>query len=308
FPTISKPTVAFGKLQPQSFPENAVNENFTYSIDTLTGNLPNLSDQTRIYKMQPFVPDLLTVNKFQEKVMHTGFQSGYTAISDRIFEWKSYPDRVGVEKRIRVNIVNGNFTITSPYMSDSDILKGRNLPSIPKAIDYATNMLNNMQMMPDDIDLSKTKTNLFSIQNGSLVTSTSLSNSQIIEVNYYQKDINKLPVFYEKPNSSNISILIAGGPPQSQIVGANFIHQSILDQYSTYPIKTANQAFEELKKGNAYIASYFGKNTNISINNVFLVYYIGSQAQDFLMPVIVFEGSNGFFAYVPAVTDEWINK
>lgn len=303
-----KPTIAFGILSPQTFPQNSVNQNFTYSINTLTGTLPQFSDQTKIYRMEPFQPDLLAVNKFEEKVTNTGFQKGYIAISDKVFEWKSNTNFGGIDKRIRINIVNNNFTITSLYTSDKDVLTGLHLPDQIKAIDLAENMLNDMTIMPEDIDLAKTKTNLFSIKNGSLFTATSLSNAQIIEVNFFQKDINKLPVYYEKPNTSNISILIGGGGYQGQIVGASFIHQAVSDQASTYPIKNAGKAYEELKQGKAYIASYFGTTANVSINNVFLAYYISSQAQDFLMPIIVFEGSDGFFAYVPAITDEWISK
>ena len=36
--------------------------------------------------------------------------------------------------------------------------------------------------------------------------------------------------------------------------------------------------------------------------------YLENKEQNFLMPVVVFEGDNGFIAYVSAVTDEWINK
>lgn len=302
------PTVAFGKLQAQGFPANAVNKTFSYTNNTLTGTLPTLPDQVRVYRMKPIKPDLLAVNKYQEKVINVGFAAGYTPVSDKVFEWKNNTNLGGIDRRIRVNIVNENFTITSPYMTDSAVLKAVNLPSVSRAKEIATDFLNGMGVMPSDVNLENIKTNLFSIQNNSLVTSTSLSNSQIIEVNFYQKDVNKLPVFYEKPNSSNISILVAGGDNLPQIVGASFIYQAVADDSSTYSIISSNQAFDKLKKGDGYIASYFGNNTNISITNVFLAYYIGSQAQDFLMPIVVFEGTDGFFAYVPAVKDEWINK
>ncbi len=304
-----KPTVSFGKLQPQVFPKNATNTTLNYSINTLTGNLPAFTDQVKIYRIQESQPDLLAIDKFQSKVKEIGFIPQYTAISDKIFEWKSDPNQGGIDKTIRVNIVNGNFTITSPYLSDKDLLAGKNLSDQKNAIDIAGGMLSDMQMVPDDVDLSKNTTNLFSINsNGSFSQATSLSNAQIIEVSFYQNDIDKLPIFYEKPDSSNINFLIGGGTNRAEIVAVNYVHQAPSDQYSTYPIKTTNQAFEDLKKGNSYIASYFGNSSNINITDVTLGYYIGTTPQDFLMPVFVFTGDNGFKAYVPAVTDEWINK
>ena len=47
---------------------------------------------------------------------------------------------------------------------------------------------------------------------------------------------------------------------------------------------------------------------NVEINNVFPAYYVSTKTQVYLMPIFVFQGSNNFYAYVPAVTDEWINK
>ncbi len=95
---------------------------------------------------------------------------------------------------------------------------------------------------------------------------------------------------------------------QLQIVDGHFFHQNISTKFSTYPLKTADQAFSELKDQKAYIASYYGNNNNVSIKNVFLAFYMEDAPQDYLMPIIIFEGDNGFFAYVSAITDEWINK
>ena len=309
YPTpLPNPTVSFGKLQPQVFPINVTDKILNYSINTLTGGLPQSPNQAKVYVMQTIQPDLLAVNKFEQKATAIDFTPGYTTVSDKVFEWKSSKRYGEIDKRIRTNIVNGSFTITSDYINDKDVLSSKNLPTQTKATSRAQEMLQNMLMIPDDIDLSKNKTNLFFIYKGSLFTASSLSNAQIIEVNFYQKDINKLPIYYEKPFSSNISILIAGGSWREQIVGTNYMHQAVSDQSSTYPIKSSGQAFEDLKKGNAYIASYFGNSANINISDVFLAYYIGTNPQDFLMPIYVFKGDDGFTAYVPTITDEWINK
>ncbi|HYM64959.1 MAG TPA: hypothetical protein VES68_00520 [Candidatus Sulfotelmatobacter sp.] len=305
-----KPLVAFDKLQPQVFPQNVTDKALTYSVNTVTGNLPQFPNQTKVYRMKPIRPDLLAVNKFQDKITQVGYLSGYTTVSDKVFEWKSSP-RIGeLDKRIRTNVVDGSFTITSLYSTDADVLAAKSLPNQDKAIKKAQEFLQNMQMIPDDIDLSKNKTILFFITDRGLSSATSLSNAQIIEVNFFQKDVNSLQIYYEKPFSSNISILMASGGinvQDGQIVGASYINQQVSDESSTYPIKTTNQAFEELKQGRAYIASYFGSSSSINITDISLGYYIGSQPQDFLMPIFVFKGDDGFTAYVPAVTDELIN-
>lgn len=303
-----KPTVAFDKLPLPSFPQNVTSLKLNYSLNTLTGQLPSLPNIARVYRIQPIQPDLLALSKFNGQVGSIGFSLGYTALSDKVFEWKNNNNLSNLDRRLRFNIVNYSFTIVSPYTSDEGILSAKNLPTQKDARRIAQNTLENIQKLPSDLDLSKTKVNLFSIKNGGLFPATSISNTQIIEVAFVQNDLDKLPIFYENPNSSNIRVLIAGGDFQGQVVGADYSYQKISNDFSTYPIKTSAEAYNDLKQGNGYISSYDGSSSNVLINNVFLAYYMGNQPQDFILPIYVFQGNDNFYAYVSAVKDEWINK
>ena len=105
-----------------------------------------------------------------------------------------------------------------------------------------------------------------------------------------------------------MNVTVAGGKEGGQIVDARFAYQAVDQENSTYPIKTATQAYEELKKGTAYIASADPGTDKISIKKVYVAYFFPGRQQYFLTPVIVFEGTNNFVAYVPAVKDEWFDK
>ena len=302
------PTEAFGKLPPQAFPQNATDMNLSYSINTVTGSLPaNFPTQAKVYRIQLNQPDLLGADKFDKKAQSIGFGMGYTAISDKIFEWKSSTYNIGIPKVLDANITNGDFTISSAYLTDQNIINANNLPDQAHAIAMAQKMLSSMNILSDDLDMNKTKTNLWSITNGALSPASSLSVAQIVEVDFVQKDVDKLPIFYDNPNSSNMSILISGGQAP-QIVAANFVHQAISDQFATYPLKPVSQAYDILTQGGGYIASYTGNSPSVQITDVVLGYYMSSQPQDFLMPVYIFEGTGNFYAYVPALTDVSINK
>jgi len=304
FPTPPpKPTVAFGKLTPQVFPKNATEQTLVYSLNTLTGTLPKLPDQAKVFKIQAYTPDLLGLSKAKEIVTSAGFTQGPNKISDTLFEW-SDPNTANLSRKIKINIINYDFNITSDYLNNPAITSGQGLPDQNKAINDAQDLLQSLNSLPSDIDQTKTQANLFSLKNGSLASATSLSNAQVIRVVFHQQDVDKFPIYYEKPDSSNINVLIGAG---DKILEAGYIHQAITDEFSTYPLKTAQQIYDELKQGKGYIASYNGS-ANVSITNVFLAYYIGSQPQEYLMPVLVFEGNNNFAAYVPAITDGWINK
>ena len=112
-------------------------------------------------------------------------------------------------------------------------------------------------------------------------------------------------MYYPRPPYSTINFLIVGDTIDP-VVEAQFFHQDIAETGETYPIKTADQAFEELRNGKGYIASFFGTSTTVKIKDVTLGYYISDRPQEYLMPIIVFHGDNDFIAYVSAVQNTWI--
>jgi hypothetical protein len=126
-------------------------------------------------------------------------------------------------------------------------------------------------------------------------------------VDFFQKDMNNLPIYYEKGASTTFDFLV-GKNGEQQILEATYIHKDISDVSSTYAIKTAQEAYSELQNGKVYIIDNDQNTANVTIKNVYLGYYIGEVDQNFLMPIIVFEGSNNFLAYVSAVRDEWIGN
>ncbi|MBI2195897.1 MAG: hypothetical protein HYU48_02530, partial [Candidatus Levybacteria bacterium] len=206
------------------------------------------------------------------------------------------------------NIFSSDFNIQSPFLSDSKVLSASNLPNETAAVSIAQDFLSDLSSMPEDIDLEKSKATLLSIKNGSLVPSVSLSSTQVIEVSLFQRDLNGLPVVYPDAKASTINVFVAGGERGPQVVQVDFFHQNITNEKATYPIMTSQESFDKLKNGEVYIASYDGQSKNISINKVFLAYYLGGEAQEFVLPVVVFAGTNGFTAYTTAVKDEWIQK
>lgn len=301
------PTVQFDKLPSLKFPDNATNPpvgGFTYRLNTLSGQLPTLPTQTLVYKIVKPEPSLLALQKAQEKVAKIGFNSSPIRIQNALYQWANQDTP---PKKLLLDITSFNFSLSSDFVSDQDIPSAKNLPDENGAIETAKNFFSNISF-PDDIDTQKTKTTLLKIASGKLTDATSLSTTQVIRVDFFQKDVDKLPLYYPNPQNSIMYALIAAGSSQPQIVEAKFFHHNISEVSSTYPIKTAEEAFSELKNKKAYIASYFGSDANIAIKDVSLGYYLSDEEQNYLLPIIVFEGNNGFFAYVEALRDEWVEK
>ncbi len=308
YPTpLPAPTVSFGKLKAIDFPTTATNKPLTYIVDTLSGTLSAFPDRMIVYKTNENEPNLLDLSQAQNSASRIGFASSGNLVSDTLYQWKeqTYPIRI-----LTLDIVSRNFDLTSDYLSSpSSTLITRRKLNENDAIDAARALFVNMSSFPDDIDETKTKTTLLTINNSQLIPVKNLSAAQIIRVDFFQKDIDKFPIYYSYPSNSAINAFIVGGDSAPYIVEAHYFHQTpINEQTATYPIKTAGEAYDEMMNGKSYIASYNGNNTKIKITNNFLGYLALDKKQEFLMPIIIFEGENGFFAYVSAVRDEWINK
>lgn len=299
------PTVGFGKLPTIEFPTGKYIKTYNYSLDTLTGEYPEFPDKIKVFQMVPSEGDLLALKKTQDKLAKVSFYSKPVKISKDVYKWN---DGSKIMREISYNLLTSDFTLTSSYLSDSSVLGARNLPDSENAKTIAQSFLANMDSFPTDIDTTKTQAYLYAINGNQLVGSSSLSGSQIVQVHFFQSDVDKKKIYYSVPGGSMVYVSVASGDYGPQIVAVNFSHQYVSDKSETYPLKSAKEALNQLKSGGGYIALYNGNDEDISVKNISLGYYIGENKQDYLMPIIIFEGEDNFVAYVSAVKDGWLNN
>lgn len=293
------PDASFGKLPPISFPDQQ-KESIKYSLDTISGFLPSFSDRAKVYKITAQPPTLLALDKTEQKVAQLGFTSKGTKIAEDIYQWVDQGSEL--QRQITINIFSSDFTLSSPYLVTPS-LQTLNNTDQEKIIELAKSFLSSISLLPQDLDETKTKTTFYSIQKSELVLAPEIENAKIAKVDFFQKDIDNLPI-----HSSAINFLIGKENNSLKVVDVRYFHKNISDISSTYAIKSSQDAFSRLKKGEAYIALNPQDTNEVVIKNAYLGYYIGEDKQEFLMPIIVFEGENDFLAYVSAVRDEWINN
>lgn len=283
------PQASFGKLFPIPFP-NQSKENIIYSLDTVSGFLPNFGDRAKVYKKVMAPPTLLAFDKAKEKVGRLGFNPNGIKISEDVYQWT---DQSSLQRRITMNIFSSDFTLSSIYLTLPSL---QNFSNEEEAIVIRTarSFLEDMSSSQLDFDEEKTKV-------------TKISDAKIIKVDFFQKDIEGLPIYYEKGISSTINVSVAKDNGL-KIVEAHYSNSKISQESSTYAIKSSLQAFEELKKGRGYVAYKPEGIVEITIEKVLLGYYIGDDHQDFLLPIYIFLGDNDFTAYVSAVRDQWISN
>ena len=299
------PEASFGKLPPIPFP-NQTKEAITYSLDTISGSLPTFSDRTRVYKTISNPPTLLGLDKTRKKVSKIGFSSSGTQVSEDTYRWENLTK--SFSGTITMNIFSSDFTLSSSYLSSETLQLFSKSDERNSAVDVAKTFIKNMSLFPQDIDESKTKTTLYSVANMTIVPTSKISNTKIVKVDFFQKDLNGLPIYYDKGGSSTIDFLIGKENKIMRVVEARFFHKDISEIFSAYALKTAEQAYSELQQGQAYIAYKPANAVSFIIKKVFLGYYAGENPQEFMMPIVIFEGNDNFLAYVSAVRDEWVSK
>lgn len=301
FPTPpSPPTVSFGKLPPVDFPQGITNKKLTFKIDTLSGTIPQFSDRATIYETVSSQQNLLSLKRTQDKVAPLGFKNSPIALSDSQYKWQSQDG----SKILIFDILTHNFTyrVTSPTKENIYIRSSQQDKEV--ALKVAQKFIEQFTDFPKDIDTGKSTTHMLVYKNNSLQEASSIGNTKIIRVDFFQKNIDDFPLFFPTPPYSSMYVIVAGSETEPIITDSSFFYFSV-DKSATYPIKKASAALEELKKGNAYVARYDGISEDIAIKNVQLGYYVSGQTQAFLMPIFEFVG-NGFAAYVSAVNDEWL--
>ncbi|MGB6838799.1 MAG: hypothetical protein WBD86_02330 [Microgenomates group bacterium] len=299
------PTVTFGKLPKLAFPEKEIPENLNFTLETPEGGLPTLPEQAKVYFMPKPVQTQLNLELAKDKASNLGFSSEAQQISQTLYR---FPHKKS-PSILEMNIITGIFSISYDLSKDSSPLERR-----PSASEIAAaqirSYLSSANLLPEDLT-GPTAHQFLKIEEGNFSNALSLSEANLIKIYLFRKSFDNLPSLTPEPNQSNVWFMVSGARErEKQIIAAECYYFPIdEDKSSTYPIKLAENAWEELKAGNGYIANLgLNEEGNITIRRVYLAYYDAGVVAEFYQPIVVFEGDNGFAAYVPAVTPEYYGE
>ena len=306
-PAPPPPTVKFGKLTKIPFPTKATTPKFTYTLETPEGGLPtNIPNQAKVYFMPKISANLLALDAAKEKAKSLNFTSDAQQVSDIIYKFGN----PNVPSMLEMNIITGTFSISYDLTSDRSPISSRP-PVAEVAASEFRSALSSANVLPDDLS-GPTTHNFLKLSGGNLITALSLSESDVVKINLFRKNYDNLPSMTGDPNEANVWALIGGSTSRDQQIIAAEYHYHPVDesQFSTYPIKTPTQAFTELQSGQPFIADA-GLNKdggNLKIRRIYLAYFDPEQESDFYQPIYVFEGDNGFTAYIPAITPDYYGE
>ncbi|KKW09796.1 MAG: hypothetical protein UY49_C0038G0005 [Microgenomates group bacterium GW2011_GWC1_49_7] len=304
-PKAPPPNNAFGKLPAIKFPAVATpSAQLVLQLETIQGAVPKASESAAVYFMPKTAPNLLSLNKAQEFATRLEFNPAPIQESKNIYRFN---DAQFPLRRLRYDIVSGNFILRYAFERDPSVFVEKNLPLSEAAKIEAMNLLQSYDLYQTDLEEGATIVTFWRLQGEQLVPTSSLSQADAVRVDFFRKPIADAKIFTPVPDEAPVSLMLSGSAnAKKHMLQFAYTFWPIDYQTSaTYALKTSDEAWAELQATKSYIARYPTGGGTAVVRNVYVGYYDSFEPQTYLQPIFVFEGDNGFLAYVPAVAAPW---
>ncbi len=219
---------------------------------------------------------------------------------------------------LEINIVTGAFMFKRQWQADPSLIVNKRFVGDRQVVTDAQNFMRQAGIYEDDL-VGEEKTRYFRVTGDQLIGANSLSEADFVEVELFRKPINLIdakkkvvasyPFLTPDPLKGVVAILVSGtADDKKKIINVDYRYVTVnYEVVGSYPLKTVELAWEELKSGSGYIASFNGSGKAV-VRRVGLGYYDAAGDQSYTMPIYVFRGDNDLVAYVSAVDESEIKK
>lgn len=299
------PNHAFGKLPSLKFPESSTpSATLNFKLETIEGRMPTASTSAAVYFMPKKPANLLALTQTQEFVQRLGFNPTPIQESKNIYRFN---DPEITLRTLRYDIVSDNFSLRYTFEQDPGLFADKNLPFADAAESEALSILQTYNRYLADFVGGRIVVSFLRFTNAQLASTPSFSQADAVRVDFFRRNVGNTRVVTPLPNQGPISLIFSGSRMSKKRL-LHFIYNYWPIDYeifATYSLKTTQQAWTELQNSQGYLARYPTNSNNITIRNIYLAYYDTYDPQTYLQPVFVFEGDDGFLAYVSAINPSW---
>lgn len=295
-----KPDVKFNILpRPNLFFNLASSSDFTYDLVTKTGSLPtNFPKIMKVYFISKLGTTLLAPNRASNLAQKFNFKNGPEIVQPTLYR---FTDDQGGE--INIDLDGGNFNFERKLATEGGSVKDEIIADRGKLVEEFKNFLSSKGLLVEQLINGRASVSY---------DNPSQQESQTALVSLWQEDLQEgstnYPLVTTKFTEGLIKTTITKYQDETnKYLSLNYVFWSIdQNNFATYPIKSAVDAFSELKegRGSVVIKPPFPQ---VSISSVYLAYLVTDEYSPYLQPVYVFEGE-GFAALLPAITDSYLSK
>ncbi len=293
----------FGKLSSIKL-NNLISKKFDYILDTVEGEPISASASAKVYLLPPSTP-LLT---YRERVYLLAKNLGFDVEKTKY----QLEDREAVFKEngrsLRIDISNFNFTYQLDLGEEQSFLLDYYIPKREEVESRAKDYLKNLGRYPNELALGKI--NIIYLKYDPLTKTMIIvdqpSYANLVEVDFYRQEIDGIPVVSPTYFNSQNYLIFGFSQKEIKLIKAQIrFYERSEQEFGIYPIKSGQEAWQDLVEGKGLIVSAPEGVAKIKIKKMFFAYLDPDIYQDYLQPVYVFLGENNFVGYVPAVIREY---
>lgn len=306
------PAAEFGLLKPIVWPKST--KKAEYELQTPDGTTGRFTDRMKVFFVPEKKSSFADVDKATEIARKFDFLFEPTQLNSKTYRWTNQDP---IPQSLEVNIVTHSFTLKKQWSADPTLVTQKKFTSDKEEIMDAQSVLRAAQLLSPDLSGNE-RVSYWRAQGSKLVTAVSLSEADFVRVDFYRKPweekglSSKTGTSYSfmpmSPERGLAYVLLAGSSDtKKRVLEIDYQYHAV--EYSTvgtYPIKTSQEAFDELKAGGGYLASFEGKSTAV-IRRVSLG-YLDSVDNRYTMPVYIFTGDDQLVAMVSAIRTDMVSN
>ncbi len=295
---VVKPQIGFGVLPKLQFiSSSTTSSNFSYSLATSTGGLPNnFPKVVKVYFIPQLGTTLLAPDKSKSLAQSLSFSEGPEILNQTQYRFSDA--NAGA---MTINLDSGNFT----FFRDSDFIASASakfanstLPDEKKIIDDFRSFLSSKKLLTDDLRVGRAKV---------IYDSSSPGESQTALVTIWPDNFDNLEIATPNYTLGLIKATVTkSGDELTKYKNLDFTYWNPdQNNASTYPVKTPTEAFNDLQTGLGAVIIE-PSSPQVSITSVKMAYYESNSYLKYLIPIYIFEGQ-GFVGYVNAIPSNYLN-
>lgn len=301
-PVEEKPDVKFGLLPRLDFPNGSVStSNFSYSLDTTTGGLPKVGAEpgfeklVKVFFLTQTFATLLSPDRSTSLATRFGILTPPNILSETKYRFRDK------NKTLLIDLDNGNFL----YTKEATISANINPDDENRLTLDFQQLLSGLGVIKDDLRNGRKKVTLLRTDGVKLIPANTKSEAQAVQISLWPASIDKKPIFTGDFNKSLVNAVVSGSANDlDNYLSLSFTYYPVdTSTFATYPLKTAEAAFDDLKSGKGAVIVE-PPNPQVSLTSVSLGYYLPEKYSPYLQPIYAFEGP-GFVAYVSAIGEQY---
>ena len=287
-----KPNLAFGTLPSLDLPPSVVSSsNYSYTIDTPTGKLPEFDKLIKVYFMPKAAATLLSGDRSIALANKLGVNEPPQILSEISYKFATSSGQI-----LDVSLDTGNFKFTKDATMSANLAK---LDDETKLSSGFKNLLSEIGVLNEELVAGPNKITYYKFFVDRLIPTT-VTDAEVAQIALWPGEIDQKPIVTGNLTGSLVYGLFDKTANVKNLLKLDFTFWPV-DQtsFATYPLKTAEQAFSELQNGGGTVIQE-SATPAVSITDLNLGYFESEKYTPYLQPVYIFTGPS-FTAYLPAI-------